>query len=211
MDFVRSGNLLNLMKGKAPTDIQKFDILRGLANGLAHIHDRGTVHNDIKPDNVLIDIEVLPRDGDNDKTIRWRYVPKWTDFGISASHFNLQSSAYQNAATLNMGGLHFYAAPERFLPAAQPSQQADVYSFGFLMIESLAGKQPWNLSKDMDYRYTFEEISDRHENLKDLLKKCLNKRPSRRPSALQIAQILASLQSEIFPPPNIQTASSSQT
>ena len=153
---------------------------------------------------------MLPRGGESDKTIRWRYVPKWTDFGISAGHINLQSSASQNAATLNMGGLHQYAAPER-AKGAQPSQQADVYSFGLLMMEFLSGKLPWNFALDIDCKYTFEEISSHHEILKDLINKCLCQKPLKRPSALQIAQILASLQSEIFSPPNSTTAEASSS
>jgi len=97
------------------------ELFRGAARGLAHAHERGIVHRDLSPGNVMA---VLPGP---------RAV--LTDFGLAA--FKDQESKLTHNEGAPLGTLR-YVAPERLNPAAGEFEPAsDVYSLGALLYESL--------------------------------------------------------------------------
>lgn len=95
---------------------------RQIAKALAHAHERGIVHRDIKPQNIM-----LLRDG----TI------KVADFGIAALENEIQENNGQA-----VGSIH-YIAPEQ-ARGELPDARSDVYSLGVVMYEMLTGEVPYN-------------------------------------------------------------------
>lgn len=95
---------------------------RQIAKALSHAHERGIVHRDIKPQNVM-----LLRDG----TI------KVADFGIASLENELQESNGQA-----IGSIH-YIAPEQ-ARGELPDARSDIYSLGVVMYEMLTGEVPYN-------------------------------------------------------------------
>lgn len=91
-----------------------------IAKALSHAHQRGIIHRDIKPQNIM-----LLRDG----TI------KVADFGIAALEDERQDS---NEA---IGSIH-YIAPEQ-ARGNDPDARSDIYSLGVVMYEMLAGVKPF--------------------------------------------------------------------
>ncbi len=94
---------------------------RQIARALTHAHERGIIHRDIKPQNIL-----MLRDG----------TVKVEDFGIAA----LENEAYENNGQA-IGSIH-YIAPEQ-ARGELPDARSDLYSLGVVMYEMLTGQKPY--------------------------------------------------------------------
>lgn len=116
-----------------------------IAKALAHAHEKGIIHRDIKPQNIM-----LLKDG----TI------KVADFGIAA----LQNSMGDSDEAL--GSVH-YMAPEQSKGAAADAR-SDIYSLGVVMYEMLTGQYPYTGE-------TPEEIAIKHINGNPVRPRKLNK------------------------------------
>lgn len=92
-----------------------------IAKALGHAHERGIVHRDIKPQNLM-----LLRDG----------TVKVADFGIAALENEIQENRNQA-----IGSIH-YIAPEQ-ARGENPDARSDIYSLGIVMYEMLTGQKPY--------------------------------------------------------------------
>lgn len=92
-----------------------------MAKALSHAHERGIIHRDIKPQNIM-----LLKDG----TI------KIADFGIAA----LENEMHEESGQA-IGSIH-YIAPEQARGEC-PDARSDIYSLGVVMYEMLTGKKPY--------------------------------------------------------------------
>ena len=108
-----------------------------ISKALAHAHELGIIHRDIKPQNIM-----LLRDG----TI------KVGDFGIAA----LENEVYENNGEA-IGSIH-YIAPEQARGEC-PDARSDIYSLGVMMYEMLTGGLPFTGN-------TLGEIAVQHMNAK---------------------------------------------
>src|ERR1035437_2348807 len=107
------------------------ELARGIVSGLAAAHAHGTVHRDVKPENVLL---AHTDDG--------RELPKVLDFGIAA----LADSATQSNMTRGLLLTPGYAAPEQWMemPAAEMDGRTDLYALGCVFFEMLTGRTPFH-------------------------------------------------------------------
>ena len=131
MAFAAGGTLRDRVVAALPIE-DAVALLTGIARGMSAVHASNIIHLDLKPENVLIADE-------------GGLVPWVTDFGLAASaHVASLSNSAAGRGTLK------YKAPELFKGRRQGgallSPAADVYSFGILAWEVLAGAVPW---KDM--------------------------------------------------------------
>lgn len=124
MAYCSQGSLASKI-GKLSED-QIWKMIHDVASGLAYLHSRDVVHQDIKPDNILID------EFNN-------YVI--TDFGISTrARSTLRKSVVGGSAS---GGTTAYMGPERFSRQPAPTKASDVWSFGAMVYEVLEGNVPF--------------------------------------------------------------------
>ncbi|MBI4508855.1 MAG: protein kinase [Deltaproteobacteria bacterium] len=112
-------------------------IIRQIGRALAHAHERGVVHRDLKPDNVVLAEE----DGEQD-------IVKLLDFG-TVSLQNATGSAEQLTANGVLLGTPQYMSPEQARGHVVDAR-ADLYSLGVMMYEMLAGQLPFRSDSIMD-------------------------------------------------------------
>ena len=132
-----------------------------VAKALGHAHDRGIVHRDIKPQNLM-----LLRDG----------TVKVADFGIAALENEIQDNGDQA-----IGSIH-YIAPEQ-ARGENPDARSDIYSLGIVMYEMLTGQKPYTgetikevALKHMssDYVPINELVEDVPEDFIDIVEKAMS-------------------------------------
>jgi serine/threonine protein kinase len=154
-------------------------ILYDVVNALNYLHKNEIIHQDIKPDNILILSNLNGRD---------RFLI--SDFGVSTK---IKKTIMQETQLLVSGrnGLSpDYAAPEQF--KGQAVTKSDIFSLGVTLYELCEGETP---SKS-NYAYTAEalqnggEIPDISEyyskRLNLLIKSCMSLKPDDRPGSAQI-------------------------
>jgi serine/threonine protein kinase len=101
-------------------------ILTAAAAALAHLHEKGWIHRDIKPDNYLL------RDDD---------VVKLIDFNLARKPTSGLSKLFGGKTKVQ--GTHSYMSPEQIRGQALDFR-SDVYSFGCMLHEFFSGKPPFS-------------------------------------------------------------------
>ncbi|KAL9254782.1 Cysteine-rich receptor-like protein [Drosera capensis] len=182
---------------------QRFDIIVGTAEGLAHLHG-GTqtriLHRDIKSSNVLLDED---------------FKPKIADFGLVRCF-----GADKTHLSTGIAGTLGYMAPE-YLLRGQLTDKADVYSYGVLVLEIVSGRKNilllqnsvsilqsvWNsyrinrLCEAVDPRLSKDFSEAEAERVLQIGLLCIQALASLRPSMAQVVQMLTD-ESCAIPSPN---------
>jgi tetratricopeptide (TPR) repeat protein/tRNA A-37 threonylcarbamoyl transferase component Bud32 len=186
MPFV-DGESLRARLARGPLGItEAISILKDVARALAFAHHHGIVHRDIKPDNVLL--------SGGSATV--------ADFGIakaiSAARTNPSAATITQLGTAL--GTPAYMAPEQAAGDPSTDHRADLYAFGVLGYELLAGRPPFHglppqrlLAAHMGEkpRPVSELRADTPVALAELVMQCLEKEADRRPqSAADVARFL---------------------
>ena len=183
LPFCRRGSILSQI-GKFD-EKQAWHLLHDVAAGLDCMHKLNPpiIHQDIKPDNVMIA---------DDGTFMI------TDFGVSshvrASLRKSMSLAFASAGTIA------YMAPERFGKDNSPVMASDIYSLGATVYEMLDGDTPFGDDGGLMHKRGAEipnikaEVSDL---LRQTIEKCLSLNPWDRPTAEQLEQIAADALAQI--------------
>ena len=172
MPFCPNGSVSSHIGSMSEADLWRF--IRDVASGLAYLHSKNPpiIHQDIKPDNILI-----LRNGD--------FVI--TDFGISKQ---LRATLRKSAKSLNSAGAISYMGPEKFSKQYQAVKASDVWSMGASIFELATGELPFCgmggslLKQGADMPELPEEYS---ETLNMVCQACMTKETWNRPTAQQIA------------------------
>jgi len=164
MEYVKSA--LAAMQFPLETN-QAVEIVKGVAEGLRYAHEQGIVHRDIKPGNIMI-----TPDG----------VPKISDWGLSKAEGTKQSGL--------IGFSLEYAAPEQLAPNlyGEPGPWTDIYQLGVLFYEMLAGNVPFRGGGmgEVTHAILHDEPSPLTLEgpdaalMKDIILKCMAKKPQDR-------------------------------
>jgi tetratricopeptide (TPR) repeat protein/tRNA A-37 threonylcarbamoyl transferase component Bud32 len=187
MPFVEGESLRHRL-GKQPP-LTTSDVLRVLgdvARALQYAHEHGIVHRDIKPDNVLLS----------------GGTAVVTDFGIAKALSDSRTGP--GAATLTQLGTSIgtpaYMAPEQAAGDPNIDHRADIYAFGCMAYELLAGRPPFHgrtpariLGAHMGEapKPIAELRPDTPAALSDLVMRCLAKDVDARPQSA--AEVIAAL------------------
>ena len=125
MELLEGNSLGDLIKTEAPfSEERTIDIARQVASGLSAAHKKKIIHRDIKPHNIL-----MTEDG----------IPKIADFGIAKA---VNGATIVNSSTTVMGSVH-YLSPEQ-AKGGYVDARTDIYSLGIVMYEMLTGRVPFD-------------------------------------------------------------------
>lgn len=137
--------------------------------GLKALHDKGVIHRDLTPNNVMAD-----------SSFRLRLI----DFGLARPLATLDGGT--GTTTGSIVGTPFYMSPEQ-LRGDEVTLATDVYSFGVLMYRLFTGTEPFRGANVVALALAIERESVDLKragipaDLRDFLGRCLDKDPARRP------------------------------
>lgn len=201
MQFVDGPTLgMGALRGITLTEARVRRLMADVAEGLSAAHRRKVYHRDIKPNNIVLD-------GETGRAML-------LDFGISAvlgsrKRVSLGSKLTEDGMYL---GTPTYMSPEQ-ANAEEVTGKSDVYSLGVLAFELLCGHPPFEGNPIQIVAAHMGTVpprvdelrSDVSEELATLIARCLDKNPSRRPSAEEIVHYLTpgERQAVEWPPPGM--------
>ena len=190
MEYVPGGDLKALIDQRGRLSGSE---LAGLGDevcaGLAHAHERGVIHRDIKPHNILLD--------ENGHA-------KVTDFGIARALDSTQATR-----TGSFLGTALYSSPEQ-LQGKKATPKSDVYSLGVTLYQAAAGTPPFSGTSPIEI--ASQHVSktpvpprtlgaDVSEGVQALILDCLAKYPDDRPTVEGVRSRLEAEFPAAAPPP----------
>ncbi len=116
----------NIVEAKRFSEDEALDIIINVADALAHAHDKGLIHRDVKPKNIMI----TPSG-----------VAKLADLGLARAIDD------KDAALAEAGkayGTPYYISPEQIRGEVNIGPQADIYSLGATLYHMVTGNVPFN-------------------------------------------------------------------
>lgn len=166
------GDPLTVMFGRGPMDPREsVRIIRQVAEALSEAHEKGVVHRDVKPDNIIVA----------------RRLVKVLDFGIAK-----QMAGNSKESALTQGGMiigtPFYMSPEQAL-GKPVDARSDLFSLGVVLYEALAGTRPFSgetMTETMMHIIMSEPVPlgtvarGAPRGLTAIVARCLQKQPDRR-------------------------------
>lgn len=172
MEYIQGRTLASILaERKTLTATQTGDIAIKIAAALGVAHEKGVVHRDIKPGNILI--------GSNGQV-------KVADFGIARAFGSEVAEALTQTGSVM--GTATYFSPEQ-AQGGQPDPRSDIYSLGIVMYEMIAGRTPFfgDNAVGVAYQQVHNSPPPLHEFAPDvpnafeaIVAKCLAKSPQRR-------------------------------
>ena len=184
LEYVQGETLKSIIEGGKNLSVSEIlNWCAQICDGIGHAHSLGVTHRDLKPDNIIIDPTGQPR---------------ILDFGLA----KMTGTTSVKTKTGIVVGTPLYMSPEQ-ASGKQVQAPSDMYSFGVILFEMLAGTPPFDGETDMDIvlkhikspaPYLSDFLPGVEKNLEKVCLKLLEKSPSSRTlSAEKTARYLRQL------------------
>ena len=178
-------NLEEILEEEGPMDAERVLYLADqICQAMSYAHSRAVLHRDLKPSNVLVSRE------NNEEIVRL------IDFGMASVLQSARCAITDVTKTGEIFGSPNYMSPEQCL-GDKVDERSDIYSFGCLLHEVIAGAPPFNginpvqvimrqlkekpplFEDSLEFKRT-RDSEDLLESLQNIVQKCLNKDPNER-------------------------------
>lgn len=171
MELLEGGNLAERLAGHPQAARESAQLVATLALAVAYAHQHGVVHRDLKPDNILLTAEG---------------VPKIADFGLA----RLEGTEQDLTMSGDRLGTPSYMAPEQASGNTHDvDAQTDIYALGGILYKMLTGRPPFRADTTAETirQVIYEELArptrlnaSVPRDLETICLKCLQKAPLRR-------------------------------
>jgi serine/threonine protein kinase/Flp pilus assembly protein TadD len=181
MEYVEGESIANIIRATRPLKAEyALSVAQEVAEGLAHAHAEGIIHRDIKPDNIMLNLE---------------RVAKITDMGLAKK----VEAATDDAADVTLAGTILgtpkYMSPEQIMHPDSIDHRADIYSLGATLYFMLTGRPPFDGESAPEIMVKVLKETPRYPKalprpVVRLLKTLLAKKPQNRPQNAEDAAAL---------------------
>lgn len=169
---------------QAFTETEVLQLLRSLLPVLQHIHDRGIIHRDISPENIIL------RDSDSQ--------PVLIDFGVVKELATRIQSPDSTAPITSVGKLGYASSEQMQTGRAYPS--SDLFSLAVTAIVLLTGREPTDLFDETQLTWNWQRWVTVNPQFAEILNRMLNYAPGDRfQSATEVSQALHSVNQPHIP------------
>ena len=152
MEYVHGATFHSLIENKKIDASNATPLMIQICSGVSYAHQRGVLHHDLKPGNLMLNSE---------------HKAKLLDFGLAGifkpGHRDATAATWGTAA---------YVAPERLIPDAPIDHRADIYSLGVIYYEILTGSVP-----GQGYTPPSKLVTGIHPQTDEIVQKCLAENP----------------------------------
>ncbi|HEV3238626.1 MAG TPA: serine/threonine-protein kinase [Gemmataceae bacterium] len=170
VEYVPQGSLISRQADRPMSVYQALRLAEQLTETVSYLHRQGIVHGNLKPSNVLLAADGIPRIVDFRLTGGWFFGPS-------------SESEYQFSDLV-------YLAPEYLRdPSLEPNPHVDIYGIGALLYQMLTGRPPYSALSGKELREQIRSQDptalsqlnpDVDESLDAFCQRCLRKNPWRR-------------------------------
>ena len=188
MPYVEGTNLRSVLRGQALRLGDLVEIGIQVAEALQYSHTRGVIHRDVKPENVMVTRDAA-------EGIRVRV----TDFGLA-----MAPAQDRLTKTATVVGTVTYMSPEQ-VSGRELDSRSDIYSLGTVLYECMVGQTPFSGEvQQVLYRISHEiplplrsMFGDVDEEVEEILMRCLEKDPVKRPTGREVAEVLSNYKAKL--------------
>jgi len=134
MEFIEGESLLQYAEAHQLKTRQRLELMAKVCEAVQHAHQRGVIHRDLKPGNILADMNGQP---------------KVLDFGVARVTDSNPKATRQTDVGRLVGTLA-YMSPEQVLAdSLEVDTRSDVYALGVILYELLVGRAPYTVSRNI--------------------------------------------------------------